>query len=236
MLFGDCLRVMPRIKEKSIDFILSDLPYEQTACDWDSMIDIKSIWKNYKRLLKINGVVALTTAQPFTTMIINSNINWFKYCWYWNKNQGTNFFHAKRMPIRKIEEIVIFYNSKARYNPQMTSGHTPTNPAKGCSNGVVYYGNNKRDYKGGVTTRYPVNLLTFKCVNNYKRKHPNQKPVELLEYLIKTYTNENDVVLDNAMGSGSTGVACKKLNRNFIGIEKDKAYFNIAKERIKNEK
>lgn len=232
MLRGDCLDIMPTITEKSVDLILSDLPYQQTACYWDSIIDFEVLWKNYKRILKPNGVIALNAAQPFTTATINSNPDWFKYCWYWQKNQGTNFFHAKRMPIRKIEEVLIFYNGKARYNPQITDGHIPTNSAKGCSNGVVYHGNNKRNYKGGKTTRYPINLLDFKCVNNYERVHPNQKPVELMEYLIATYTDEGDTVLDNAMGSGSTGVACKNLNRRFIGIEKDYTYFEIAKERV----
>jgi len=232
MLRGDCLEIMPKLEKNSVDLILSDLPYEQTACDWDSIIDFNSLWYNYKRVLKQNGVIALTAAQPFTTAIINSNPSWFKYCWYWQKNQGTNFFHAKRMPIRKIEEILIFYNGKVKYYPQITDGHIPTNSAKGCSNGVVYHGNNKRDYKGGKTTRYPINLLDFKCVNNYERVHPNQKPVELMEYLIKTYTDDGDTILDNAMGSGSTGVACKNLNRRFIGIEKDEKYFEIAKQRI----
>lgn len=134
------------------------------------------------------------------------------------------------MPIRKIEEICIF--KKGKYNPQITSGHQPTNSSKGSSNGKAYHGKNTRNYKGGKTTRYPTNILEFKCVNNYQRVHSSEKPVDLLEYLIKTYSDENDIVLDNTMGSGSTGVACVNLNRQFIGIEKDETFFEISKNRI----
>jgi site-specific DNA-methyltransferase (adenine-specific) len=136
------------------------------------------------------------------------------------------------MPIKKVEEICVF-NSKIYY-PQITDGHVPTNSAKGFSDGNVYYGTNKRSESGGKTTRYPTNILEFKCVDNYHRLHPNEKPVELLEYLIKTYTNENDLILDNCMGSGSTGEACANTNRDFIGIELDENYFNVAKERIES--
>lgn len=227
---GDCLELMKDIPDKSIDAIICDLPYGVTAPKWDEHIDMVELWKQYNRIIKKNGTIALFASQPFTTKIISSNENDFRYCWYWLKNQGTNFFHAKRMPIRKIEEICIF--RKGKYYPQITDGHIPTNSAKGFSNGKAYHGTNTRDYEGGKTTRFPTNILEFKCVDNYSRLHSSEKPVELMKYLIKTYTNEGDVVLDNAMGSGTTGVACVNTNRNFIGIELDDKYFEIAKARI----
>jgi len=227
---GCCLSEMDNIHKNSVDMILCDLPYGVTASSWDSIIDFNTIWYKYEKVVKEKAVIALFSSQPFTTKLIQSNIADFKYCWYWQKNQGTNFFHAKRMPIRKIEEICIFKGG--RYFPQITDGHIPTNSAKGCSNGDTYFGKNIRNYEGNKTTRFPTNILDFKCVNNYSRLHSQQKPVDLLEYLIKTYTYEGDTVLDNCMGSGSTGVACLNTNRKFIGIEKDDKYFEIAKNRI----
>ena len=227
---GDCLDLMNNIQDKSIDLILCDPPYGITAPRWDELINFDKLWAHYNRIIKNSGTIAIFSSQPFTTSLISSNIDDFRYCWYWIKNQGTNFFHAKRMPIRKVEEICIF--KKGIYNPQITDGHIPTNSAKGFSNGNAYHGENKRNYEGGKTTRYPTNVLEFKCVDNYSRVHSSQKPVELLEYLIKTYTNEGETVLDNTMGSGSTGVACVNTNRDFIGIELNEDYFNIAKERI----
>ncbi len=230
LIQGDCLEKMKDIPDGSIDMILCDLPYGTTAPSWDKHIDIIQLWIQYNRIISKNGTIVLFASQPFTTKLISSNEDSFRYCWYWLKNQGTNFFHAKRMPIRKIEEICVFKNGK--YYPQITDGHIPTNSAKGCSNGRAYYGTNTRNYEGGKTTRFPTNILDFKCVDNYSRLHSAEKPVDLLEYLIKTYTDEEDTVLDNCMGSGSTGVACKNLNRSFIGIELDSEYFKIAEKRI----
>lgn len=227
---GDCLEIMSHIEDKSIDMILCDLPYGVTAAKWDKHIDIKSLWEHYNRIIKKDGTIALFSAQPFTTKIIASNERDFKYCWYWIKNQATNFFHAKRMPVRKVEEICIF--KKGKYYPQITDGHIPTNSAKGCSNGKAYHGTNKRNYEGGKTTRYPNNVLDFKCVDNYSRIHSSEKPVELLEYLIKTYTNEGNTVMDNCFGSASTAIACEKSNRIFVGMEKDEKYFEIAVSRV----
>lgn len=232
LIHGDCLEKMKDIPDKSIDMILCDLPYGLTAPVWDSIIDMSALWTAYHRIIKTKGAIVLFASQPFTTKLISSNEKQFKYCWYWVKNQGTNFFHAKRMPIRKIEEICVF--NSVIYFPQHTTGHIPTNSAKGCSNGKAYHGTNKRDYVGGKTERYPTNILEFKCVDNYSRLHSSEKPVALLEYLIKTYTLEGETVLDNCMGSGSTGVACINTKRNFIGIEKDDKYFEIAKNRINN--
>lgn len=232
LINDDCLIAMEKIPDKSIDMILCDLPYGITALKYDRILPMSVLWKIYKRILKENCVMAFTSVQPFTTTLISSNLSEFKYCWYWKKNQGTNFFHAKRMPIRVVEDIVIFGGKK--YFPQITTGHIPTNSAKGYSDGSVYYGGNKRNNIGGKTTRFPKNVLEFSCVDNYSRLHPNEKPVLLLEYLIKTYTLSGETVLDNCMGSGSTGVACRNLNRNFIGIEIDERYYNIAKNRIYN--
>ena len=226
---GDCLDIMSNIPNNSVDFICCDLPYGMTAPKWDEHIDIVELWKHYNRIIKNDGTIALFASQPFTTKLIASNEKDFRYCWYWVKNQGTNFFHAKRMPIRKIEEICIF--KKGKYNPQITDGHIPTNSAKGCSNGQAYHGINKRDYEGGKTTRYPTNILEFSCVDNYSRLHSSEKPLDLIKYLINTYTNENDMVLDNTMGSGTTCLASKELNRKFIGIEKEPKYYDIACQR-----
>ncbi len=230
LIQGDCLEKMKDIPNESVDLIFCDLPYGMIAPKWDERIDIKELWKSYNRIIKKNGTIALFASQPFTTKIISSNEKDFRYCWYWLKNQGTNFFHAKRMPIRKVEEICIF--KKGKYYPQITEGHIPTNSAKGCSNGKTYDGTNTRDSEGGKTTRFPTNILEFKCVDNYSRFHSSEKPVALAEYLIKTYTDEWDTVLDNCMGSGTTGVACRNLSRNFIGIELDLEYFKIAEKRI----
>lgn len=232
LIHDDCLNAIKNISNKSVDLILCDPPYGLTAPKWDSILPMDILWPEYKRIIKSTGTIAIFSSQPFTTKLISSNEKDFRYCWYWLKNQATNFFHAKRMPTRKIEEICIF--NKGLYYPQFSEGHEPTNSAKGCSDGKVYFGINKRDYEGGSTTRFPTNVLDFNCVSNYKRLHSAEKPVELLEYLIKTYTLENELVLDNCMGSGSTGVACKNLTRNFIGIEKEKSIFLTAKKRIEN--
>lgn len=228
----DCLEGMKRIEDKSIDCIICDLPYGTTACKWDVVIPFDELWEQYNRIIKKDHPIILFSSQPFTTILIGSNIKKYKYSWYWQKNQATNFLHAKHQPLRKIEEICVFNAGPECYNPQKTYGHVPTRAAKGCSNGNVYYGTNKRDYKGGDTSRFPTNLIEFKCVDNYHKIHPSQKPLELIEYLIKTYSNEGDLILDNCMGSGTTAVACLNTNRRFIGFELDKNYFDIATNRI----
>ena len=230
LINNDCLIAMKDIPDKSIDMILCDLPYGVTAPSWDKHINISQLWMQYNRIISKNGTIVLFASQPFTTKLISSNENSFRYCWYWLKNQGTNFFHAKRMPIRKVEEICVF--NKGKYNPQITDGHIPTSSAKGCSNGKAYHGTNTRDYDGGKTTRFPTNILEFKCVDNYSRLHSAEKPVALLEYLIKTYTDEYDTVLDNCMGSFTTAIACLNTKRSFIGIEKDEHYFQVGKDRL----
>jgi len=229
---GDCLEALPSLPDKSVDFIITDLPYGTIAPEWDEVIPMNKLWEQYHRIIKPTGTIALFASQPFTTMLIQSNLDDFRYCWYWIKNQATNFFHAKSMPMRKVEEIVIF--KKGKYKPQITDGHVPTNPAKGCSNGNAYHGKNKRDYKGGSTTRLPTNVLEFKCVNNYSRIHTSEKPVDLYEYLIKTYTDDGDLVLDHCAGSGVAAIACLNMHRKYILIEKDDNYFQLAKNRVEN--
>jgi len=232
LIQGDCIEEMAKLSDKSIDAIITDPPYGVTACKWDSVIPFDEVWQQLKRLRKDVAPIVLFGNEPFSSFLRVSNINEFKYRWLWVKNQATNHLHAKRMPLRKTEDINVFFKKTSWYNPQKTTGHIPTNSAKGCSNGIVYHGTNKRNYEGGDTTRMPLDILYFNCVNNYAKKHPNEKPVALIEYLIKTYTNEGDTVLDFAMGSGTTGVACKNLNRDFIGIEFDEKYFEIARDRI----
>ena len=233
---GDCLELMKDIPDKSIDMILCDLPYSSkkrktTWNDWDCEIDLEKLWKQYNRIIKDNGVIVLFGSDLFSAQLIMSNYKNYKYKWIWQKEMGTGFLNAKKMPLRDFEEILVFYKKQPTYNPQMRKGfaYITTKGSKSenyCSTDKI------------VTTvsngeRYPLTILNFK---RDKGLHPTQKPVELLEYMIKTYTNENEIVLDNCMGSGSTGVACKHTNRNFIGIELDENYFNIAKERINNVK
>ena len=227
---GDCLEKMKLIPDGSIDFICCDLPYGMTAPKWDEILPADKLWEQYNRIISSDGTIALFASQPFTTKLICSNEKDYRYVWYWVKNQATNFFHAKRMPTRKVEEVVIF--KKGKYHPQITEGHEPTNSAKGCSNGKAYHGTNKRNYEGGKTTRYPTNLLEFKCVDNYSRVHSAQKPVELIEYLVRTYTDEFDLVLDNTSGSGTLAEACINTKRDFIIIEKNPIDFEKGKERV----
>jgi site-specific DNA-methyltransferase (adenine-specific) len=230
----DCLEGMKLMSAASVDMILCDLPYGTTACAWDSVIPFEPMWEQYNRIIKPNGAVVLTASQPFTTALIVSNMANFKYCWVWEKNFNTNFLHAKRMPLRRTEDVVVFYAKQATYNPQKTDGHVPTQSAKGASNGVLYHGRNLRNYQGGDTTRYPTNLLRFPSVDPKKRVHPTQKPVSLFEYLIRTYTNPGELVLDNCMGSGTTAIACLNTGRNYIGFELDTEYHRAATERIRN--
>ena len=226
---GDCLEVMKDIPDKSIGMILCDLPYGTTACKWDTIIPFEPLWEQYKRIIKDNGAIVLTASQPFTSALVMSNIKMFKYAWIWEKPNGTSPFKAKYMPMINGEEILVFGNVKIKYNPQMEIGKPYKWNSKrsgGDASGIKQTKETPIDNKG---TRYPKNVLRF---NQERGLHPTQKPVALFEYLIKTYTNEGDLVLDNCMGSGTTGVACKNLNRNFIGIELDAEYFKIAEKRI----
>ena len=230
---GNCLDIMKNIPDKSVDLVLTDPPYGTIACKWDSVIPLEPMWKELKRIIKKNGAIVLFGAEPFSSTLRISNKD-YKYDWIWEKNTGTNFLHAKRMPIRFTENIHVFIEGSSWYYPQKTTGHAPTNSGVGRNTGNVYSGKSKVNYKGGDTTRFPKNIIEFKSVNNYKRIHPTEKPVALMEYLIKTYSNEGMTVLDFTMGSGTTGVACGNTNRSFIGIELDENYFNIAKNRVED--
>lgn len=230
---GDCLELMKEIEGDTIDMILADLPYGTTACKWDSIINLDALWKEYNRILKPGGVIVLFSAQPFTTKLINSNIKDYKYSWYWVKNNVTGFSFAKYQPMRKVEDINVFYKKHPPYNPQgLVKLDAPkTIIRKKPTRETIYDGKDVlcKEYLQKYTN-YPNNILKFN--KESKCLHPTQKPVQLLEYLIKTYTDEGMLVLDNCMGSGSTGVACGNLNRRFLGIELEEKYFEISKKRI----
>lgn len=231
---GDCLELMKEIKTKSVDMILCDLPYGTTDCKWDEIIPFEPLWEQYKRIIKDNGAIVLTSTQPFTTKLINSNFLMFRYCWYWNKNQVTGFPFAKFQPLRCVEDICVFYKQAPTYNPQgLIKLDKPKVSRKSKAGVGAVYHQDSLINKEFVTeyTNYPRQVLNFKCQR--EGLHPTQKPVALFEYLIKTYTNEGELVLDNCIGSGTTAVACINTNRNFIGIEKDTTYYNRANERIK---
>ncbi len=311
---GDCLKVMPRIAAGSIDLILTDPPYGTTACKWDSIIPLEPMWDNLKRLIKPNGAIVMTASQPFTSILVSSNIDMFRYCWVWEKEQGSGFLSAKKLPLKSHEDIAVFYWDEAevkgrstlfvklreyfisekikaglcsseleellgngmaghyftggvqwtfptednyarlqttgyfstdystllmqyreisklcglKYRPIMEKGKSYT--CKQGSGSDIYGNNDNAVVTENIGERYPKTVIKIKRDKN--KVHPTQKPVALMEYLIKTYTNEGDVILDFTMGSGTTGIACQNLNRNFIGIELDKEYFNIACNRI----
>lgn len=230
LLLGDCLELLPTIADNSVDMLLVDLPYGTTACKWDSIIPLDKLWEQYNRICKENAAMVFTAAQPFTTILAASNIQNLKYEWIWEKPQGTNPMNAKVMPLKSHENILVFYRKKPTYNPQMWYS-TPYSGFKSetAKIGEVYGKQQSKHRDNPEGSRYPKTILKFK---QEKGLHPTQKPVDLMEYLVKTYTNEGDTVLDNTMGSGTTGVACVNTNRNFIGIESDTNYFAKAKERI----
>lgn len=233
LLQGDCLELMKQVPDKSIDLILCDLPYGTTACKWDTVIPFDKLWAQYNRIIKDNGAILLFSQMPFGANLIMSNPKMFRYEWIWLKpNSNAGFMNCRKMPMRRHENILVFYKHLPTYNPQMVSGKPYVeNRVKTYDDGV--YGTfTKISQNNNEGTRYPSDYIEVKAVPNGKNLHPTQKPVELLEYLIKTYTNEGDTVLDNCMGSGSTGVACKNTNRDFIGMELDENYYKIACERL----
>lgn len=232
---GDCLEVMKSITDKSIDLILCDLPYGSTHNKWDKCIDFERLWECYNRIIKDNGAIVLFSQQPFTTKLIMSNLKMFRYEWIWEKSQGTGFLNAHKMPLKIHENICVFYKRLPKFNPQMRTGfkkYVRTASNKSSDNYNLEQDSHTTTSNG---ERYPIDIIQFassNCSTTDKHCHPTQKPRLLLEYFIKTYTDEGDTVLDNAMGVGSTGVACAVTNRNFIGIELDKNYYNVAKNRI----
>ena len=223
----DCMEGMKLIDDRSIDMILCDLPYGTTACKWDTVIPFEPLWEQYERIIKDNGAIVLFASQPFTTVLINSNIKRFRYSWVWEKEQGVNFLMAKRQPLKVHEDICVFSKKQPVYYPQMTEGK-PYISGKGDSGEVT--GRVKKVQTKNNGTRYPKSVIRFKRETGL---HPTQKPVELCEYLIKTYTNEGETVLDNCMGSGTTAIACINTNRNYIGFEIDPDYCEAAQERIR---
>ena len=227
LLQGDCLELMKDIPSGSVDMILADLPYGTTANKWDSIIPFEPLWEQYERIVKEDGAIVLTAQTPFDKVLGVSNLKLLRYEWIWEKNRGTGHLNAKKMPMKNHENILVFYKKLPVYNPQMREGQPYTRPSgAGSSN----YREMERVITKHTKGRYPLSVLNHRVVE--RTIHPTQKPVELFEYLIKTYTNEGDTVLDNVMGSGTTGVACKNLSRNFIGMELDEEYFKIATERI----
>ena len=239
LLQGDCLELMKEIPNKSIDCIICDLPYNITACSWDNLIPFDKLWEQYNRILKDNANIILFSSGNFTFELYSSNPKQYKYKLIWKKNVPTGMSSAKYRPMKYYEEILVFQKGKSVYNPQMKDR---VGEKKECYKYDHYCGDNnhlsdlkKQPKRYDPNKVQPSDVLEFNVVPNRNGKlHPTQKPIELLEWLVKTYSNENDVILDNCMGSGTTGVACKKLNRSFIGIELNEDYYNIAKERIEN--
>lgn len=233
---GDCLNLMKFIPDKSINMILADLPYGSTNCRWDSPINLEELWSHYKRIIKDNGVVALFAQTPFDKVLGCSNLEWLKYEWVWEKTQATGHLNAKKMPMRSHENILIFYKKQPTYNPIKTYGHkrkvSTAHHKRNTSTGEIYNKcDNFRDYDS--TERYPRTIQVFASDKQKLNLHSTQKPLALCEYLIKTYTNEGDLILDNVAGSGTTLVAAKNTNRKFIGIEKEEKFYNIILERLK---
>ena len=232
ILLGDCLELMKDIPNGSIDMILADLPYGTTQCKWDSIIDLPKLWEQYKRIIKPNGAIVLTAAQPFTSILVMSNLKLFKYDWVWKKPKGTGHLNAKKQPMRDKEDILVFYKNQCTYNPQMTEGK-PYKEKSGWkgTEGYEGYGVDKRTGNDNNGLRYPKQVQEFGVVER-GTLHPTEKPVDLFRYLIRTYTNEGELVLDNTSGSGTTAIACLEENRQFIVMEQDPNYFEKIKKRV----
>ncbi len=231
---GDCLDIMPLMPDKSVQLILADLPYGTTACKWDTIIPFDKLWKQYERIIKPNGAIVLTAQQPFTSALIMSNIKLYKYDWYWKKSKPVGFANAKKMPLKDVETISVFYKSLPKYNPQGLEKcnriiSNSTKKIKQNNITAINGGAFKTDTFVQEFTNYPRQIIEIGVEQGL---HPTQKPKELMKYFISTYTDENDVVLDNTMGSGTTCLAAKELNRKFIGIEKEVKYYELAVARV----
>lgn len=228
---GDCLDLMPQLDSQSVDLILCDLPYGTTECAWDSVLDLKLLWSEYKRIIKPRGAILLTAAQPFTSALVVSNPDWYKCEWIWEKGAATGFMNANKQPLRAHESVLAFYQNQPTFNPQMLHNQqrkTATRHGQQCE----VYNKNLVINNYDSTSRYPRSVLFFSSDKQLGVYHPTQKPVALMEYMIRTYSNEGDVVLDNTMGGGTTGVACFNTNRTFIGMESDEVHFNTSCERL----
>lgn len=239
LMLGDCLELMKDVPDGSVDMILCDLPYGTTACKWDAVIPFAPLWQQYRRVCKPNAAIVLTASQPFTSALVMSNPKDFRYCWVWNKVKAGNFVQSGFMPMKTHEDVAVFYQSKPVYNPQKTKLKKPQKVKDGAQNrkdrseAGGFGGTVKYSVSFEADKKLPTTILTI-SKDNYGKNilHPTQKPVALMEYLIRTYTNKGDTVLDNCMGSGTTGVACVNTYRDFIGIERDPEYFEIATGRI----
>jgi site-specific DNA-methyltransferase (adenine-specific) len=227
----DCIEGMRMIPDKSIDMILCDLPYGTTACKWDTVIPFEPLWEQYERIIKDNGAIVLTASQPFTTALIASNMRLFRYCWFWNKTYSTGFMNANKMPLRNVEEVAVFYRNLPTYNPQGVIEINKSQVRRRDKETTIY---NDMGLKDGEYvqryTNYPTQVLTFG--REGKTVHPTQKPVELFRYLIRTYTNPGEIVLDNCMGSGTTAIAATLEGRDWIGFETEPKYVEIANKRL----
>ena len=235
LILGDCLEVLPTLAAASVDMVLADLPYGTTACRWDAVIPLEPLWNEYRRIVKPNGAIVLTAAQPFTSALISSNFKMFRYVWVWDKVLPRGHLNAKKQPMRVHEDIVVFSAEPHTYNPQKTNGHMrKVARAKYVKegDGSQVYGKEVRDTLYDSTERYPTTIVTFSTADQRDKVHPTQKPVNLMEYLIRTYSNAGDTVRDNTMGSGTTGVASAIAGRRFIGIEKHEPYFDTACARV----
>tara|TARA_B100000902_G_scaffold33831_1_gene40611 strand:- start:1727 stop:2461 length:735 start_codon:yes stop_codon:yes gene_type:complete len=233
LIKGNCLEELPKLKDKSVDMILVDLPYGTTQCKWDEVIPLDMLWEQYKRIAKDNAAMVFTANQPFTSVLVNSNIKQFKYCWIWEKSKATGYLNAKKMPMRAHEDICVFYKKPPTYNPQMWQS-TPYNKGKAHRPTEVYGKQTETLVKNDSGLRYPRTVQYFKTAESEgKSQHPTQKPVALMKYLIETYSNKGDIILDNTMGSGTTGMAAMMTGRKFIGMETDEEYFSIAEKRIR---
>jgi site-specific DNA-methyltransferase (adenine-specific) len=232
---GDCLKVMETFPDNCIDLIICDLPYGITKCEWDIQIQLDRLWEQYNRIKKQNTAIILFSKPPFDKLLACSNINMFKYEWIWEKTNGVGYLNAKKMPLQCHENILVFYDKLPTYNPQITDNHkrkiSKINQRINCKDGGIYNDHsNRKDYNS--TKRYPRDVLVFKSDKQVCNIHPAQKPLKLIEYFIKTYSNEGDIVLDNCLGSGTTALASKRLNRSFVGIEIDPYYVEKANERV----
>ena len=248
-ILGDCLEIMPTLPDKSIDMILCDLPYGTTDCKWDTIIPFEPLWAQYKRLIKNNGAIVLTASQPFTSALVMSNPGWFKYEWIWDKVRGANFFNLGNRPLKTQEQVLVFSKTAAfTFNPhrvfrsESSLKRDPIGKSRKYKSAVTSnIGHYNRDINGTCSynedgKKHPVDIIRFSIVEKgvYELKHPTKKPVALFEYLIRTYTNEGDTVLDNCAGSFTTAIACLNTNREYICIEKDEKYFEVGRNRIHN--
>jgi DNA modification methylase len=233
---GDCLEIMPTLQSQSVDLIIADLPYGTTECSWDSIIPFEPMWQCINHVARPDTAILLFAQAPFDKVLACSNLKDFRHEWIWEKPNATGFFNAKKMPMKAHENILVFYKSLPTYNPQKTMGHKRASARKvGTQRQSECYGKDIKITEYDSTERYPRSVIKFSSDKQISNYHPTQKPLALIEYFVRTYSNPNDTVLDFCMGSGTTGVAAQRLGRNFVGIEKEQKYFETAKNRIEND-